>query len=996
MAGTPTAGDDSIIGTGANENINGLAGNDTINGLDGNDTLGGQSGNDVIDGGGGNDLLTGGLDNDTLIGGVGNDSLTGSSGNDSLVGGDGTNFLQGDEGNDTLIGGGYTIALWGFSPSIVLDVGAGTAQDGLGGTDTFSAITEFRATTGADQLSAGNSAQSSIVFYPFTGNDTITGVANDTTGRVQVNLSTNLTAATIDLGLGQATVGANVKTLTNIHNVVGTPLNDTVIGSAGNDFYTTSGGRDQVNLLGGDDTVFFPVFGGDIDLGTGFNTADFHLTGQGLRFTGTTPPVAAAIGGPANDTPPTDNSVTNWDIKTLASIQFVDTLFKVSRIVGTPFDDVIVAMDVAPRSPQQVFFRDNLKTVDNGLQYGVNVIIEGREGNDSGSGNFIADYHSSPQGIQLNGSAGTGYLVNDGWGSQDSWSFNFGVRDTSHADTFNFTNQIGTLILTGGNDTVTAGSGTLVIIDSPLFGINLDLGAGQLTYPILGQQATINGPKSFLYLGPLASTLQGDATDNALGGGDGDDSLLGGGGNDTLIGGKGDDTVDGVTGIDTWLSAQGLADYRIFIRDVTDRPYGANAIEGVLAFINQANPDDRGVDAVRGIENFAFDGGDSVATLDDLIRQIPNGTPITSFNPTNGLNIGGVPALVGPYGNGSVVFPLGPGSGVVNADGGGFDDLLIGLANFGLEQPNIAPPGATAEIAPAAIDAVGDGDDRLRGGDGSDTLIGRSGDDEIEGENGNDTILADNGNDSVGGGPGDDLVLGGDGDDFLIGDGGNDLLLGGDGADILYGDSGNDTLRIDVDDLAAIGGAGSDVLELSSGAIGMTAFDLSAVANQNTSGIGPIIRSIEDIDASVAPAPVTITGGGETGSHLFGSRFADTITGGPGSDLIAGQAGNDSLGGGGGADTIVSGLGNDTVSGGTGADLFVHDGGTGTMRILDFHNGGDNLQVPAGAGFASPEAIVAALIQGPDGAVLALVSGGSVVLVGVAPAALSTDDFSIL
>ncbi len=66
------------------------------------------------------------------------------------------------------------------------------------------------------------------------------------------------------------------------------------------------------------------------------------------------------------------------------------------------------------------------------------------------------------------------------------------------------------------------------------------------------------------------------------------------------------------------------------------------------------------------------------------------------------------------------------------------------------------------------------------------------------------------------------------------------------------------------------------------------------------------------------------------------------------------------------------------------------------MRILDFHNGGDNLQVPAGAGFASPEAIVAALIQGPDGAVLALASGGSVVLVGVAPAALSTDDFSIL
>ncbi|MDB5471670.1 MAG: hypothetical protein JWR84_3230 [Caulobacter sp.] len=65
MAGTPTAGDDNIVGT---------AGKDTIDALGGNDTIDGLGGNDILKGSAGDDIITGGLGNDTLYGLAGNDT----------------------------------------------------------------------------------------------------------------------------------------------------------------------------------------------------------------------------------------------------------------------------------------------------------------------------------------------------------------------------------------------------------------------------------------------------------------------------------------------------------------------------------------------------------------------------------------------------------------------------------------------------------------------------------------------------------------------------------------------------------------------------------------------------------------------------------------------------------------------------------------------------------------------------------------------------------
>jgi ELWxxDGT repeat protein len=81
----PTAGADTLIGTGGADTINGLGGDDSITGLAGPDRLSGSGGDDRISGGAGADRINGGTGNDRLDGGAGNDRLTGDAGADRFV-----------------------------------------------------------------------------------------------------------------------------------------------------------------------------------------------------------------------------------------------------------------------------------------------------------------------------------------------------------------------------------------------------------------------------------------------------------------------------------------------------------------------------------------------------------------------------------------------------------------------------------------------------------------------------------------------------------------------------------------------------------------------------------------------------------------------------------------------------------------------------------------------------------------------------------------------
>ena len=80
FSSSPTPGEDTLTGTGADDVIDALAGNDSISGLGGNDTLIGGDGNDDVEGGDGDDTVTGGNGDDLLDGGNGTDTAIFSSG----------------------------------------------------------------------------------------------------------------------------------------------------------------------------------------------------------------------------------------------------------------------------------------------------------------------------------------------------------------------------------------------------------------------------------------------------------------------------------------------------------------------------------------------------------------------------------------------------------------------------------------------------------------------------------------------------------------------------------------------------------------------------------------------------------------------------------------------------------------------------------------------------------------------------------------------------
>ncbi|PIB93219.1 hypothetical protein [Caulobacter sp. FWC2] len=186
------------------------------------------------------------------------------------------------------------------------------------------------------------------------------------------------------------------------------------------------------------------------------------------------------------------------------------------------------------------------------------------------------------------------------------------------------------------------------------------------------------------------------------------------------------------------------------------------------------------------------------------------------------------------------------------------------------------------------------------GTDNADTLVGTSGADRLQGYGGDDTLS------------------GGDGDDILIGGAGSDLLKGGEGGDKLDG------------------GAGSDWADYRDATSAVTV-NLSFVSAQNTKGAGvDTLISIE---------------------NLWGSAYADTLTGDNNANYIDGGSGNDVISGGAGADTLMGADGDDILMGGEGDDTLFGNAGFDTASYETASSGvtvdlakADVLQNTRGAG----------------------------------------------
>lgn len=135
--------------------------------------------------------------------------ITGTSGDDHLVGGPDNDILVGLAGNDTLDGGGgLNAADYVQSPAgVVVNLAAGTAQDGYGTTDTLINIQQVGGSTFADTISGGAGADTFHISQG-AGMDVVTDFNFSEGDRVQLDPGQQYTVSqqgsdvVIDLGGG--------------------------------------------------------------------------------------------------------------------------------------------------------------------------------------------------------------------------------------------------------------------------------------------------------------------------------------------------------------------------------------------------------------------------------------------------------------------------------------------------------------------------------------------------------------------------------------------------------------------------------------------------------------------------------------------------------------------------------------------------------------------------------------------------------------------------
>ena len=342
---------DTMTGAEGRQQLQGEGGDDTLIGGGGDDDLNGGDGDDILDGGEGGDFLQPGAGSDTIIGGEngpegqtdliayihtdnvtggvdvtytsetdgaiadysgGTDTFSGVEGvwgtnfDDTFTGTDGNQRFTGFGGDDTFIGGAgdrdrvsYEREQTdvGASQGIVVDLGAGTATDAYGDTDTLIGIEEIRGSHFDDTITGDanrNSLQGedgddvidsvggednyleggrgndilyargdfdfvragdgddTITFFgeggsvdPGLGNDIITGVA-DSFQQIEYRSLTG--GVTVDFELGTTVKNeGGTDTYTNIGQVQGSRGADTLLGSDG-EFESFQGGE-------GDDTI---------------------------------------------------------------------------------------------------------------------------------------------------------------------------------------------------------------------------------------------------------------------------------------------------------------------------------------------------------------------------------------------------------------------------------------------------------------------------------------------------------------------------------------------------------------------------------------------------------------------------------------------------------------------------------------------------------------------------------------------------------------------
>jgi Ca2+-binding RTX toxin-like protein len=463
-----------------------------------------------------------------------------------------------------------------------------------------------------------------------------------------------------------------------------------------------------------------------------------------------------------------------------------------------------------------------------------------------------------------------------------------------------------------------------------------------------------------------SETLTGDVGDDNIQGRGGNDTLFGLDGNDTLDGGSGIDTLNGGPGNDTLLDPDTLG-------------IGTTMIGGA------------GNDAITGgTPDYATDPAAIIANLSTVPFDV-NGNGSLIVAPRTVLDgYAGTDTLAGT---------------ISNFEASYFDDTVVGGA--GNEQFFLFA-----------------GNDRASGGDGSDAFQGGSGDDFIDGGAGTDSLnytdLAEDGGPAaanqgirlnlsnvavdIGGG----VILGPNGGtdnygnhdtvfnieivngsrfgDVIVGNATTLQLIGGDGNDTLLGGSGNEALSGGAGNDLIDGGAGTDSVSFG-GPSGAIVNLLTQTASDGQGG-ADVVRNVETVFGTSFADELT---GDDNNNSLFGSGGIDVLHGNGGADSLDGSDGNDTLVGGDGNDQLNGGRNDDLLTGGNGQDTFTFVRTTqppiaqdfGADVITDFSVATDVLNLAQVPELTSLTAVLNRATQNAQGVLLQVNAQNSIQLNGL-------------
>ncbi|GJL86829.1 MAG: hypothetical protein DHS20C03_05380 [Minwuia thermotolerans] len=816
--------------------------------------------------------------NDVLVGGAGNDTLQGGDGDDSLSAGDGDDALVGGAGNDTIDGGAGNDAadFSGAAGALDVDLAAGTVAGD--GNDLISNVETL--------ILSGDS-------------DTVTGAG---------------VAELIFGGAGDDTMNSGDG-------------NDTLSGDAGADTLFGAAGADQ--LFGGADDDFFDGGAGDdiLDGGAGTDTALFTYGGQG-----------------GVDVSLTDGTATDefGDTDQLAGIENVTGSDFNDQLIGDAQNNVLTGGD----GNDTLLGAGGADTVDGGAGNDLlNLLADDTTTALGGDGNDIFVASATVLGAED---------VLDGGADDDTLAIEAG--GTIGAAALSGVTNVETLLPTSDLATDITLSDAMIGAGETLF-VNGQLLVTDTSTLVVNGSAEQEGNLS----------IQGGAADDELDGGQAADTLRGGDGTDTLQGNGGSDVIDGEGSFDTASFAD--LDQAVSASLVTNTAVSGNdtdtliAVEGLLgsAFDDTLTAGEgEAHDLVGGAGDDLLTAGSGTMFIDGGVGDDTVVADSAALDSSDLLAGGDGTDLLQITGGGEI-------GGTALDSVTGFENVELlddAETDLTLRNGQINTTG-TIGINASALAAVTSAlfiDAALKS-DAAINVEGGAADDVILATQGDDVVLGNAGQDVIFGGLGDDTLSGGAGIDLLRGEAGADNLAGGADQDLLTGGAGDDSLD---------GGADLDVADFGDAESGVTV-DLGAgtatgadSGNDTLTGIevvqgttqGDDIRLADDIDDQAAIGGAgddTLTGGDNAADALLGQLGDDSASGGSGADFISGGGGNDTLSGDDGDDEIDGGAGNDLLSGGAGDDDLDGDSSADPELALQFDGIDDSAVLPDFAGLSGTD-----------------------------------------